>query len=81
VRLSKQLQGPSQEEIEDRLVQLALGAEKDADRLKALELLAKIKGIIKHGNAPKEKDFTEILIGSHTTKEEREKRDAGGDGS
>jgi hypothetical protein len=67
------------EEIEDYLVGIVQGGEKDADRLKAIEILAKMKGIIKHGNAPKERDYVEVLIGSHTTKEEREARDAGGD--
>jgi len=69
----------SVEEIEDYVISIATGAEKDADRLKALELLARMKGIIKHGNAPKEKDFKEVIIESHTTKAEREKRDAGGE--
>lgn len=75
----EKLKTMSPEEIEDYICSIAIGAEKDADRLKALELLAKIKGVIKHGNAPKERDYVEVLIGSHTTKEEREARDAGGE--
>lgn len=79
MKLADQLKGLSAEEIEDRLVHLATFAEKDSDRIKALELLAKIKGIIQHGNKAESKDFTEIMIGSHTTKKEREARDAGGE--
>lgn len=52
----------SPEEIEDYLCGIVENAEKDGDRLKALELLAKVKGIIKHGNTEK-KDFREVVIG------------------
>jgi hypothetical protein len=52
----------SPEEIRDRLAELAVSAERDADKLKALELLAKINGLIKHGNAEK-KDFREVIVG------------------
>ena len=67
--MREQLQGLSAEEIEDRLVRIALEGEKEQDRLKALELLAKIKGLIKHGNTEK-KDYREVVIGA--------KREAGG---
>jgi len=78
VNVKEELRGLSPDEIEEKLVFLAIHAEKDADKLKALELLAKMKGIIKHGSAKPEKDFVEVVIGSHTTKEERDARDAGG---
>lgn len=55
----------SPEEIRDKLADLAVSAEKDSDKLKALELLAKINGLIKHGNTEK-RDFREVVVESHT---------------
>lgn len=52
----------NQEQIEDYLCGIVESAEKDSDRLKALELLAKIKQLIKHGNTEK-KDYREVVIG------------------
>ena len=57
-----ELKDLSPEEIRDKLAEMAVSAERDADKLKALELLAKINGLIKHGNVEK-KDYREVLIG------------------
>ena len=65
MNLKEELKDMTPEEIRDHLAGLAVSAEKDADKLKALELLAKINGLIKHGNVEK-KDYREIVIGSHT---------------
>lgn len=63
MNLKEVLKTMSPEEIEDHLVSMVLAAEKDSDRLKALELLAKVKGLIKHGNLEK-KDYREVIVGS-----------------
>lgn len=62
MNLKEKLRDLSPEEIRDYLADLAVSAERDADKLKALELLAKINGLIKHGNTEK-KDFREVVIG------------------
>jgi hypothetical protein len=63
VNLKEMLKDLTPEEISDKLVEIVCGAERDADKLKALELLSKIKGLIKHGNQEK-KDFREVIVGS-----------------
>ena len=63
MNLKGELRTMSEAEIEDYLCGMVDSAEKDADRLKALELLAKCKGLIKHGNIEK-KDFREVVVGS-----------------
>lgn len=62
MNLKEELRDLSPEEIRDKLAMLAVSAERDADKLKALELLSKINGLIKHGNAEK-KDFREVIVG------------------
>lgn len=44
-------------------------ADKPADRIKALELLCKVSGLIAHGNQEK-KDFREVVIGPHKARGE-----------
>lgn len=65
MNLNESLRDLSPEEIRDKLADMAVSCEKDSDKLKALELLAKISGLIKHGNTEK-RDYREVIIGSHT---------------
>lgn len=63
MNLKEKLRTMTPEEIEDELIGLYRVAEKDGDKIKALELLMKAKGMIKHGNLEK-KDFREVIVGS-----------------
>ena len=60
--LKEMLKDLSPDEIKDKLVEIVMTAERDADKLKALELLSKIAGLIKHGNQEK-KEFREVIVG------------------
>lgn len=62
MNFAKELKNLSPEEIRDRLAELSVSAERDADKLKALELLCKVNRMIGHGNS-EPKDFREVVIG------------------
>lgn len=62
MNLKEELKNMTPEEIRDRLAELSVSAERDADKLKALELLCKINRMIGHGNS-EPKDFREVVIG------------------
>jgi hypothetical protein len=62
VNLKEMLKDMTAEEIQDKLTEIVMSAERDADKLKALELLSKIKRMIGHGNQEK-KDFREVIVG------------------
>ena len=50
------------EEIEHRIIEEYHAAEKSSDRIKALELLCKVKNLVQHGNTEK-KDYREVIVG------------------
>lgn len=52
----------SAEEIEHNIILEYEAAEKSSDRIKALELLCKVKNLIQHGNVEK-KDYREVIVG------------------
>lgn len=62
MNLHKMYKTMSPEEIEDRIIEEYQAAEKSSDRIKALELLCKLKNLIQHGNTEK-KDFREVIVG------------------
>ncbi len=62
MNLKEELKDMTPEEIRDRLAELSVSAERDADKLKALELLCKINKMIGHGNSDP-KDYREVVIG------------------
>lgn len=63
MNLKEELRNLSPEEIRDKLAELSVSAERDADKLKALELLCKVNRMIGHGNS-EPKDYREVVIGT-----------------
>lgn len=63
MNLKDELKNMTPEEIRDKLAELAVSAERDADKLKALELLCKVNNMIAHGNT-EPKDYREVVIGN-----------------
>lgn len=65
MNLNELLKDMTAEEIKAKLTEIVMTAERDADKLKALELLCKVNRMIGHGNQEK-KDFREVIVGSKT---------------